>query len=155
MKVSFLRAAVILVVLMAFSAPVHAGETSRGATVYVSVYSHIYYGSKEHPFDLATTLSIRNTDPANSITVAAADYYDSRGHLVRKYLAAPVVLKPLASTYLYVREADTTGGSGANFIVRWHAASPANKPIIESIMIGATSGQGISFVCPGYEIKSD
>jgi hypothetical protein len=38
---------------------------SAGQTVYVPIYSHIYSGLKGRPFNLAATLSIRNTDPSN------------------------------------------------------------------------------------------
>lgn len=58
-----------------------------GQTVYVPIYSHIYSGDREHiPFLLAATLSIRNTDPDQPITVTAIDYYDSDGKLLKKYL---------------------------------------------------------------------
>jgi hypothetical protein len=127
-------------------------DLSTGAMVYVSVYSNIYYGPRVRPFPLAATLSIRNTDPQFPITVESADYYDSDGRKIRDFMEAPQVLKPLASTYFYVEEKDTRGGSGANFIVRWSAKNGVNRPIIETVMTGVESGQGISFVCPGKEI---
>jgi hypothetical protein len=40
---------------------------STGQTVYVPIYSHIYSGLKGRPFNLAATLSIRNTDPKHWI----------------------------------------------------------------------------------------
>ncbi|MBM9531452.1 DUF3124 domain-containing protein [Desulfoprunum benzoelyticum] len=40
---------------------------------------------------------------------------------------------------------DSSGGSGANFIVKWQAAAPANPPIVETVMIGTQSQFGISF----------
>ena len=42
---------------------------------------------------------------------------------------------------------------GANFIVRWSAEREMNSPIIECLMIGTQSGQGISFVSSGKVIK--
>jgi hypothetical protein len=45
------------------------------------------------------------------------------------------------------------GGFGANFIVRWKNDSVINAPIVECVMIGATGGQGISFVSPAQEIR--
>ena len=47
---------------------------------------------------------------------------------------------------------DESGGSGANFIVEWSSETPVNPPIIESVMIGAQSSQGISFTSRGREI---
>ncbi len=130
-------------------------RVSKGQTVYVSAYSNVFTGPKALPFNLATILCVRNTDLANAITVTSIDYYDTNGKPVRKYLNRPMTVNPLASTYIYLEEKDTTGGLGANFIVRWEAGRVINAPIIECLMIGATSGQGISFVSPGQVIKED
>lgn len=133
----------------------HAAEyqISKGQTVYVPVYSNIFSAPRKVPFNLATILSIRNTDMAFAITVTAADYYDTKGKLVRRYYQKPVSLAPLESTEIYIPEDDTAGGTGANFIVKWSAAREVNAPIIESVMIGMKSGQGISFVSPGRELR--
>ena len=117
------------------------------------VYSHIYIGDKERPFNLAVTLSIRNTDPRGILKLTAVDYYDTDGHLVRHYLDAPVEMKPLASMRYVVAEKDVEGGSGANFLVRWEALDAINVPVVESVMIGAQSGQGISFTSQSREIQ--
>jgi hypothetical protein len=134
----------------AASAPAYL---SKGQTVYVPVYSHIFSAPKKVPFNLATILSIRNTDMANAITIMSADYYNTQGQLVRKYYPRPIALAPLESTDIFIPEEDTTGGTGANFIVKWTAPKEVNAPIIESVMFGMKSGQGISFVSPGQEIR--
>lgn len=126
---------------------------SKGQTLYVPVYSNIFSAPKKIPYNLAAILSIRNTDMSNSITVVAADYYNTKGKLVRKYYQQPIILAPLESTDIFIHEEDTTGGTGANFIVKWSAQKEVNAPIIEAVMIGMKSGQGISFVSPGQEIK--
>lgn len=128
-------------------------QLSKGATVYVSIYSHIYAGPKRIIYNLAAMLSIRNTDPKFQITIMKADYYNSEGKMVKKYLKEPLTLDPLATKEFYIQEYDTSGGSGANFIVTWSSKETVNKPIIEGIMTGLRSGQGISFRCPGQEIK--
>lgn len=129
------------------------GMHSKVRTVYVPVYSHVYTGNRALPVNLATTLSIRNTDPSNRITVASAEYFNSEGRLIRRMLAKPVTLGPLASTSIFIKEKDTAGGFGASFLVRWHAAREVSPPVIECLMIGAYSGLGISFVSPGQEIR--
>jgi hypothetical protein len=126
---------------------------SKGQTLYVPVYSNIFSAPKKIPFNLATILSIRNTDMSNPVNILAADYYDTKGKIVRKYFQKPVTLAPLESTDIYIPEEDTTGGSGANFIVKWNSQKEVNAPIIEAVMIGMKSGQGISFVSPAQEIK--
>ena len=57
---------------------------STGQTVYVPIYSHIYSGLKGRPFNLAATLSIRNTDPQHPIRLVSVKFYDSEGKLVKE-----------------------------------------------------------------------
>lgn len=128
---------------------------SRGQTLYVPVYSNIFSAPRKIPFNLSAMLSIRNTDMTHSITVASADYYDTRGRLLKRFYQRPFTLGPLESTYLYIPEDDTAGGAGANFIVRWYASREVNVPLIESVMTGMRSGQGISFTGPGREIRGN
>jgi hypothetical protein len=126
---------------------------SRGETVYVPVYSNVFSAPKRVPFYLAAILSIRNTDMANPITVQSADYFDTKGKLLKRYYQQPVTLAPLETIYIYIPEDDVAGGFGANFIIKWKALQEVNMPIIECVMIGTKSGQGISFVSPGQVIK--
>lgn len=148
----WLKPAIILFVfLFAHSGAITwaAGEKTAGQTVYVPVYSHIYSGNRERPFNLAVTLSIRNTDPGQQISLTGVDYYDSEGKLVKPYLESSQILGPLGSIRYVVKESDTSGGSGANFVVTWRAETAVNPPIIESVMIGTQSQQGISFTSRG------
>ena len=130
-------------------------QTSMGQTVYVPIYSHIYSGVKARPFDLAATLSIRNTNLQSSIIIVSVKYYDTAGKLIKDYLDGPIELNALASTRYIIKEDDKAGGSGANFIVIWQSEKKVNPPIIESVMIGTHSGQGISFVSHGQVLKDD
>jgi hypothetical protein len=152
-----IRAGLInLFLVLAFSqicAASSPDDLSKGQVVYVPVYSNVFSAPKQVPFNLATILSIRNTDMSNSITIISADYYNTKGNLLKKYYQQAVTLAPLESAYIYIPEEDTAGGFGANFIVKWTSAKEVNAPIIECVMIGARSGQGISFVSPGKVIK--
>ncbi|MBI5585098.1 MAG: DUF3124 domain-containing protein [Deltaproteobacteria bacterium] len=130
-----------------------AQTLSPGQLVYVPIYSHIYYGDRERTILLTGILSIRNTDPKQPITILQADYYDNDGKLLRKEINQPVTLGPLGSARFIVKASDTAGGSGANFLVRWKAATPVNEPILEGVMIGTSMGQGISFTSRGVPIK--
>lgn len=131
-----------------------ADERSSGQSIYVPVYSHIFIGDRAATFDLAATLSVRNIDPVHSISVTTADYHDSTGRLLKKHIETPVVLKPLASTEVFIPESDTSGGFGASFIVRWRSDKPVVPPVVECVMIGTRSGQGISIVSPGRVISA-
>jgi len=127
-------------------------ELSKGQRMYVPAYSHIYSGNKEVEFPLTVTLSIRNIDPMHLIEITLVDYYETQGKLLKKYIDKPVTLKPLESLRYIIPQKDKSGGSGANFIVEWHSDKPVNRPIIESIMIGTQSTQGVSFTSRGREI---
>jgi len=125
---------------------------SKGQTIYVPAYSHIYIGNKERPFLLTVTLSIRNIDPKNHIRVTTVDYYETQGKMLKKNIDKPVLLRPMESLRYVLPEKDKSGGSGANYIVEWDAETQVNPPIVESIMIGTQSQQGISFTSRGQEI---
>jgi hypothetical protein len=127
-------------------------ELSNGQTTYVPVYSHIYSGDRELQFKLTVTLSIRNIDLKHRIEITAVDYYLTQGKLHKKYLEVPVVLGPLESVRYVIPEREGAGGSGANFIVEWKAEEFVNPPIVESVMIGTQSQQGISFTSRGRPI---
>jgi hypothetical protein len=126
---------------------------SQGATVYVPVYSHIYIGIKGYRFDLAISLSIRNTDPNRPIVVSSVAYHDSTGKLVKEFLEKPREVAPLASAEFFVSESDTSGGFGASFLVKWASKSKVNQPIVEGVMAGTSSAQGISFTSRGQTIE--
>ena len=125
-----------------------------GQTIYVPVYSHIYHQNRQTVFPLSVTLSIRNTDLTQSLIVTTVSYYNSEGNLVKDFLTTPIQLDALASTEFFITRNDTTGGAGANFIVEWEAATEISEPIVEAVMIGTDSQQGISFVGQGRVIKS-
>ncbi|HIJ91636.1 MAG: DUF3124 domain-containing protein [Desulfobulbaceae bacterium] len=129
-------------------------ELSQGQTIYVPAYSHIYVGNREKPFLLTVTLSIRNTDTKHPVTITTADYYDTKGKLIRKYLEQPVSLGPLESVRYIVPQKDKSGGSGANFVVEWKSGKTVNPVLVETIMIGAESQQGISFTSRGQTIST-
>jgi len=146
----------ILLFICIFSPlPVNADEKiglSDGQIVYVPAYSHIYSGNRETPFLLTVTLSIRNIDPNHQIKITIVDYYETQGKRLKKYIDRPAILNPLESLRYVIPEKDKAGGSGANFIVEWKSDKFVNPPIVESIMIGTQSQQGISFTSRGQTI---
>jgi hypothetical protein len=89
------------------------GKTVSVHTVYLPVYSHIYFGDGK-PYLLTTTLAIRNADLARSIIIKSVKYYDTNGKLVRSYLADPLELDALVSREILVEEHDTAGDQGRN-----------------------------------------
>lgn len=151
-KIFFIMMLFIVVVSSNFSSFSYADEaiiSSKGQTIYVPAYSHIYIGNKEQPSLLTITVSIRNVDPKYSIKVKTVDYYETQGKLLKNFLGTPIILKPLESMRYVVPQKDKAGGSGANFIVEWKSDNFVNAPIVETVMIGS---QGISFISRGQSI---
>lgn len=56
------------------------------------------------------------------------------------------------STY-YIAKSDTSGGWGANYIIRWESETEVNEPIIESVTYGSRGTHSLSFVSRGKVIK--
>jgi hypothetical protein len=144
-----------LLALALFAGTLFAAELSKGQTLYVPCYSHIYHGIKTRPLDLTITLSVRNTDPKRAVTVTSVDYYDTSGKLVKRHLDKPVRLSPLMTVEYVVGQTDETGGSGANFVVRWDASEPASPLLVEAVMIGTSAQQGISFTSRGVPVAGE
>jgi len=156
MRISIFRLTLTALAVIILSLPAHAGRDinlSSGQTVYVPVYSHIYQGIKGKPYNLSALLSIRNVDYNDSITVTAVKYYDDNGEMLKSYLNEPVIIPPMGTKEVHIPERDTSGGSGANFTVVWESAKKVSTPIIQAVMIGTASTQGISFVCDGVAIE--
>jgi hypothetical protein len=158
MRTTSLRLIAAVLAVAVFSLPAFAGRklnVSNGQTVYVPIYSHIYQGPKGKPYNLSALLSIRNVDYTRAITVTAIKYYDNNGEMVKDHCTTPIVIPPMATKEIYVSERDQSGGSGANFTVKWKADQATAVPVIQAVMIGTASGQGISFTCDGVAIEEN
>ncbi len=151
--------AILMALALAVPQQVPAGSDlmlsmlSKGGTVYVPAYSHVYHGDREHPFYVATALSIRNTDLKHPITIVELNYHDAKGQLLKKWLDEPLQIGPQATEEAIVKESDKRGGFGAHFIVRWQSGQEVNPPIMESVIIGSSGQQGISFTSRGQAIR--
>lgn len=128
-------------------------DVSNGPThlVYVPVYSRLNI-STTNAWEMATTLSIRNTDLDQALTVYEIDYFDTAGNLLEQYLPTPHEMDPLTTVTLTVPQSDTRGGSGANFLVRWGGEASINQPIVEAVTTGSQGTLGFSFIRAGQEV---
>jgi hypothetical protein len=124
-------------------------------TVYVPAYSSIFHGNNFKALDLAVTLSIRNTNLKNPITISKVNYYDNSGKLIKQYITGLRKINPLETVNFVIRESENTGDTGANFIIKWQAGKKVNPPLIESVMIGTSGQQGISFASRGITIDEN
>jgi hypothetical protein len=132
--------------------PEVAAATAAGQTIFVPAYSAVATADNSLLYPLAITLSIRNIDRRHPIIVTAVGYRHQDGGAVRDLLKTPLRIAPLAATQFFVRESDSTGGNASSFLVDWSAADAVTSPIVESLMVGTTGNQGISFTCPGRVI---
>ncbi len=130
-------------------------ETGFKQTIYVPAYSSIFHGDKPFEFDLAITLSIRNTNLKNQIILNQVDYYDTKGKLAKVLFSGQRRINPLETVNFIIKESDHTGGTVVNFIVNWQAPKKVNQPLIESVMIGTGNQQGVSFTSRGVIINPD
>ena len=126
-------------------------------TVYVSIYSSLYLGRdiRNDVVQLTATLSVRNVSPRHPVVIESVQYYDSHGRLVRAHLDKPAQLAALASVEFVVPEADTTGGPGANFLVKWSGPTGVDEPLIEAVMLGRSGNAGISFTSAGRVVTNE
>lgn len=150
-------AAFLAALLMAPAALAGEPVTSKGQTVYVPVYSHIWHGNldskgKPQMLLLSSMLSIRNTDPDHGLEVKSVRYYDTAGKLLREFLAQPARLGPMASTDVFVEHKDDTGGTGANFVVVWNSDKPISEPIVETVNAYFFGPHSLAFTSPGKVI---
>jgi hypothetical protein len=120
---------------------------------YLPVYAQIYEVSEERKINLAATVSIRNTDLKDTIYISKVDYFNTEGHLIRKYLTAPVYVLPMETLEIIIKSADNSGGTGANFLFEWYSGNKTSKALFESVMISTTAQQGISFTSRGIDIN--
>ncbi len=120
--------------------------------IYVAAYSEMTI-AHNRTLDLAVTLTIHNTDFEHAFILTSVRYYDTQGQLLRKHLAEPRPLAPLASTDFFVDANEQSGGLGTNFIVVWVAEQPVIEPIVEVIMLNTANNQGIFLTSPGHVIN--
>ena len=118
---------------------------------YLSVYSEIYSITEHRTINLTVTASLRNISSTDTIYIEHADYFNTKGDLIRRYFDTPVFLKPLETIEIIIDEKDTKGGSGANFIFEWAHKKNSNEPVFDAVMISTSGQQGISFTTQGVK----
>lgn len=151
---------VAIALAVGMAQPAVAVESSTGQTIYLPVYSHIWHGDLKGDGSperllVSTLVSIRNTDAHQAITLRQADYYDTDGKLIRHYADQPKAIGPMATVEYFINLTDTSGGSGANFVIRWNAAQPVSQPVIEGVHAYFRGTQSLGFVTTGRVTAED
>ena len=123
----------------------------KGQTLYLPIYSHMLYGNlgksgKASYVLLSALVSIRNTDARRPLRILTAKYFDTNGKLLGERVPAPVLVPPLGTLELFVELNDASGGSGANFLIKWDAEQPVNPPLVESLHANMDGGKAVIFM---------
>ena len=140
-----------LLIAASAASPAQEPPPSAGQTLYLPIYSHMLYGNlgkggKASSVLLSALVSLRNTDARRPIRVLSAKYFDTNGRLLGDRLGGTVVLPPLGTHELFVELNDASGGSGANFIVRWEADQPVSPPMVEALHANMDGGKAVIFL---------
>ncbi len=122
-------------------------------TTYLSVYSQIYSETEHRSHNLTATVSMRNTSCTDTIYICSADYYNTKGELIRKYFESTIYLKPMETVEIVIDQSDREGGTGANFIFNWQTKEKCSQPLFECIMISTYGQQGLSFTTTGVRVN--
>ena len=117
----------------------------RGQSLFVPVFSEIPYGNRGAVIQLSATVTIRNLDSEQSITVSRVEYIDEKGQVVKRYIDAPKVLGPMVASEFFLPESDRSGGGSAGFNMEWSSVKPVRPPLVESVMLNGAYNQKIAF----------
>ena len=135
--------------------PLYAGQS-----LYLPIYSHLYHGDvntktgKPSETLVSAHISIRNTDSRMSLRIDSARYYNTEGMLLREFMPKPQTIPPLGTYELYVPRSDSSGGSGANFIIEWSAERPINPPLVEALHADIREARTLLFVTSAHPIQT-
>lgn len=121
---------------------------------YVPAYSSVTMSQGKLRVDFSVTLSVHNASESLPLVVRRIAYFDTAGKMVENYLKSPVALKPLATISIVIPTDDVRGGTGANFIVDWAAASEIAEPVVEALMVGGVANAHYAFVSQGRPTRT-
>lgn len=122
-------------------------------STYLSVYSQIYSQSEHRTHDLTATVSLRNTNKIDTIFIEKAEYFDTKGMLIRSYFNKAIYIVPMETVEIIIDENDKIGGSGANFLFEWKTNPTSHEPLFEAVMISTSGQQGLSFSTQGKKLN--
>jgi len=151
----------LLFLCLAASAHAEDISLSTGETLYLPIYSHVWHGDT-HPIkgepmkaNMSALVSIRNTSLKTPLKLMSARYYNTEGKLLKEFVTVPKGIAPLGTVELFIEKSDSEGGSGANFIIQWEAASATNPPVVEAVHIDNQASRPYSFITSARVINKD
>jgi len=138
-----------------------AEELSNGQTLYLPIYSKIWYGDRvvenRYPLErfLSALVSIRNVSFKTPIRVLSARYYNTDGKLISEFVPKPVTIGTMGTYELFIERKESEGGSGANFVIQWDSLMPTNPPVVEAVHADISGPRTLSFVTSAHPIQPD
>ena len=150
--------ALVCFILQTTSVDAQERAPSKGQTLYLPIYSHMFYGNvgksgKPSHLLLSSLVSIRNTDTKRPLRLQYARYYDTHGKLLGDRLGAPVLIPPLGTHEIFVELNDASGGSGANFLLKWDAEQNLSPPLVEALHVNMDGGKAVIFTTQATPIS--
>ena len=132
---------------------VPADNLAVSGSFYVPVYSSVSMSQGKLRADFSATLSVHNASETKPLVLKRIAYFDTSGKMVESYLRSPVALKPFATVEIFIAASDVRGGTGANFVVDWAAASEIAEPAVEALMVGSVGAGHYAFISQGRPVK--
>jgi len=120
---------------------------------YLSIYSQIYSSTVNKAYNLTAMVSIRNTSEMDTLYILKADYYDTHGKLIEKYVDKTIFLAPMETIEIIINEKDIAGGTGSNFLFNWKIQNNSSTPLFEAVMNSTLGQQGLSFTTQAVRTK--
>lgn len=130
----------------------NTADSLISGSTYLSVYSQIYSQTEHRTHNLTATISLRNMNVLDSVYINKAEYFDTKGQLIRTYFQNPIFIAPMETVEIVIDEQDQEGGTGANFHFDWTIKKGSNEPFFEGVMISTSGQQGISFTTHGQKL---
>lgn len=127
--------------------------TLESGKSYLSIYSQIYSLSEHQKHNLTAMVSLRNINDTDSVYILKANYYDTHGKIVNKYIKKPIYLAPLETIEIIIDEIDVSGGTGSNFVFEWSIPENCQLPLFEGVMSSTKGQQGLSFTTQAVRIE--
>ncbi|TRZ45029.1 DUF3124 domain-containing protein [Robertkochia solimangrovi] len=133
--------------------PYKLSDSLVSGTSYLSVYAEIYSETEHRLHKLTATISLRNTDPKDSIYLTKAVYFNTEGKLIHNYFDEPVFIRPMETLEIVIAEEEGAGGTGGNFLFDWKTDKTASEPLFECVMLSTYGQQGLSFTTQGKRVR--
>ncbi|MEQ1776864.1 MAG: DUF3124 domain-containing protein [Burkholderiales bacterium] len=133
-------------------------KPSTGQTLYIPVYAYVWHGNRDSKgiarlSEVATLVSVRNTDPLRSLKLMSAKYHATSGKQLAEWLPQPKTLAPLETAEFFIDRSAVEGGSGASVILRWEAGEPVNPPVAQALHLDVKTNSSLSFTTNGVVVE--